>query len=209
MKRLTTILVIFAALAMAPSSVLAQATNSAPAATAAKAPDLFKLTDGGPVTVVQAAPSSATVDTGTYAGQALVWVVTVFGGVIGTALTGLIVNLMKKAGVDATEAMRAKLQDTIVNGLNLGAAKAAKDLQGQGQVVIKDAAVAQAVTYVQAHGADTLKKLGLDPTSPEAVEAIKARIETAISDEKVPTAAVLDGPANVEAAPAKPEVAKA
>jgi hypothetical protein len=52
--------------------------------------------------------------------------------------------------------------------------------------------VASTVAYVQDHGADTLKKLGIDPNSNIAVDAIKARIETAINDPAAPTPPVLD-----------------
>jgi hypothetical protein len=145
----------------------------------------------------------AVIDTGTLAGQALTWMVTVGGGAIATMLTGLIYKLLQKAGIQASDALRARLQEIVLNGLNAGAKAAAEQLAGRGQVVIKQAAVASAVTYVQAHGADTIKALGLDPTSPAAVEAIKARIETAIADPTVPTPPVLDAPA-APAAPANP-----
>lgn len=157
-----------------------------------------------PIVVSQ---SPAVVDTGSIAGQALIWVVTVFGGAIGTVLTGFIYKLMQKAGVQASQAMREKLQDIAVNAINFAAAQAAQSLAGRGKLEIKNAAVAQAVVYVQEHGAETLKQLGLDPTSPEAVQAITARIETAIADPATPTAPVLDGkPAD---APAPPAPAKA
>lgn len=184
--------------AMAQSTsgtIAAGATVSIPVVSQAKAPDLFKISDGGPVTVIQpAAQPTATIDTGGLAGQALLWVMATFGTTIGTIVTAWLYKLMQAAGVRATDAMRAKLQDIIVNGLNLGAKQAAEDLQGHGKVEIKNAAVATAVVYAQQHGADTLKQLGLDPTSPEAVEAIKARIETAIVDPATPTAPVLDAP---------------
>jgi hypothetical protein len=91
-----------------------------------------------------------------------------------------------------SDAARARLQEIIVNGLNVGAAQATKDLAGRDPITIKNETVAQAVAYAQAHGADAIKQLGLDPKSGAAVEAIKARIETAIADPAVPTPAVLD-----------------
>jgi hypothetical protein len=137
----------------------------------------------------------AIIDTGSIAGQALTWVITVGGGAIATLLTGLIYKLMQKAGIQITDAARARLQEIILNGLNAGTKVAAAQLAGKGQVVIKQAAVASTVAYVQAHGKETMAQLGLDPTSPEAVEAIKARIETAIADPAVATPPVLDPPA--------------
>jgi hypothetical protein len=158
--------------------------------------------------LAQVAAAPAVIDTGTIAGQALTWVMTVGGGAIATLLTGLLYKLLQKAGVQMNDALRARLQEMILNGLNAGAKIAAAQLAGRGQVVIKQAAVANTVAYVQAHGAETIKALGLDPTSPAAVEAIKARIETAIADPAVPTPKVLDQPAPVPppvpAEPVKP-----
>lgn len=192
-------LLLVAALIIASFPALAQApaTQEGPVAVG----QLSAQTDPtGRITIVQTPPLQApapvsTIDGGGLAGQALLWVVTVFGGTIGTVLTGFLYKLMQKAGVQASEAMREKLQGIIVNGLNLAAARATQDLKGHGQIEIKNAAVASAVEYTKAHGAETLKALGLDPTSPEAVQAIKARIETAIADPSTPTAPALDDPA--------------
>lgn len=156
------------------------------------------------VAIIAVAPQTqpGVIDTGTIAGDALTWVITTFGGTIGLALTGLLYRFLQKAGVDLTEAQRDKLQGIVVNGLNLGAAKASAELQGKGQIEIKNAAVAAAVTYAQTHGADTLKALGMDPTSQAAVEAIKARIETAIADDNTPTHPALSVPSAPAAATA-------
>jgi hypothetical protein len=145
-------------------------------------------------TITTTAPvtSSTTIDVGTYAGQALMWVASTFGVVIGGALTKLILQWAKNAGFVGSEILRQKLQDMIVNGMNAGAREAADSLKDKAQIEVKNAVVASTVQYVQAHGADTLKQLGIDPTSPIAVEAIKARIETAINDPAAPTPAVLD-----------------
>jgi hypothetical protein len=132
------------------------------------------------------------IDTGTYAGQALTWVVTTFGATIGAALTALLIRMLKNAGIAGAELLRARLQEIIVNGLNAGAKAATEQLAGRGKVEVQNAIVAHAIVYAQNHGADTLKALGLDPTSPQAVEAIKARIATAVADPTTPTPAALD-----------------
>jgi hypothetical protein len=139
----------------------------------------------GPVT------SSTTIETGTLAGQVLLWLTSAFGTVLGTVAVGWIVRLFKLAGINATDAMRARLQQIVVNGLNAGAAAVAGGLVGKGSVAVKQPIVAVAVRYVQEHGAEELKALGVDPASDKAIEAIKARIETAIADPAVPTPAVL------------------
>lgn len=158
--------------------------------------------EGGPVAIGQAhldrdpatggvaliqAPAAAVIDTGTIAGQALTWVVTTFGGSVGIMLTVLLQRMLKRKNIEITAAQLSRFQELVVNGLNLGAAEAAKRMQGAGKIEIKNAAVARTIEYVQMHGADTLKSLGFDPTSPAAVDAIRARIESAITDPNTAT----------------------
>lgn len=146
------------------------------------------VTTSGPVS------SNTTISVGTLAGQFLAWATLAFGSVLSTLLGTLIYRGLKLVGVKISDAARDRLGDIILNGINFGAKKAEEDLAGKDPVEIKNAAVALAVAYTQAHGADTIKTLGLDPTSGAAVEAIKARIQTAIADPAVPTPAVLDAP---------------
>lgn len=150
------------------------------------------VTVAAPPATVVVAPAPAVIETGTLGGQVLLWVMSAFGTTIGAALTAYILRVLKNAGVQGTELLRSKLQDIIINGLNLGAKEFAADLQGKGTIEVKNAVVARAVVYAQDHGAETLTALGINPTSPEAVEAIKARIETAINDPVAPTPPVLD-----------------
>ena len=154
------------------------------------------------VTTTGPVKSETTISTGSIAGEVLTWIVAAFGVPIGGLLTAWLMRLFKIAGVQISDAARDRLQQIILNGLNVGAAKATTDLAGKGQVEIKDAAMAHAVAYVQAHGAETIKQLGLDPNSGAAVEAIRAHIETAIADPTVSTPAVLD-----PTAPPKPAAA--
>lgn len=160
----------------------------APAAAPPAAPPVTQntVTTTGPVS------SETTISLGTLAGQVLTWAAAAFGSLAATVFTAWGVRLFKLAGVQMTDAARARLQEIIVNGLNVGAAQATKDIAGKGQVQIKNETVAAAVAYAQVHGADAIKQLGLDPQSGAAVEAIKARIETAIADPMAPTPAVLD-----------------
>ncbi len=136
--------------------------------------------------------TDTTISVGTLAGQALTWVATVFGVPVGSLLTAWLYRLFRKAGVDMTDAMRARLQEMVVNGINIGANRALTDLKGRGSVEIKNIAVGHAVAYVQEHGAEELKAIGIDPYSNVAVDAIKARIETAIADANAPTNKILD-----------------
>ena len=153
-------------------------------------------------TITTTAPvsSNTTISVGTLAGQVLTWAATAFGSLLATVFAAWGVRMFKLAGVKMTDAMRDRLQEIILNGLNAAAKQETQTLAGKDQITIKNAVVAHAVAYTQDHGADTIKALGLDPQSGEAVEAIKARIETAIADPTIPTPTVLDPPAVPKAA---------
>lgn len=132
------------------------------------------------------------VNVGSMGADVLTWLAAVFTPVLGTMITAGLYQLFKKMGIDMTDAMRARLQELVVNGLNVGAAKATDALRSAPPMVVKNAAVAHAIDYVQTHGADTLKALGFDPKDPKAIEAIQARVESAIINPDVPTHPVLN-----------------
>jgi hypothetical protein len=150
-------------------------------------------------TITTTAPvtSSTSISVGTLAGQFLAWIMVAFSAPIGSLAVWIMVRILKNLGITATDALRDRFKDMVVNALNISAPVVQQRLAGQGQVVIKNAIVESAVSYVQAHGADTIKALGLDPKSGDAVEAIRARIETAIADPTAPTPAVLNPPTPV------------
>lgn len=184
MKRLFLVAaILIGALSIAPVVV---AQPSGPIVTEAPTATQNTITTTGPVT------STTKIEAGTLAGEAILWVGSVFGTTIGAALTALILRLMKNAGFQGSEILRQRLQDMIVNGLNAAAQSAADGLKNKGDIEVKNALVAKTVEYVKAHGADTLKELGVDPNSNAAIDAIKARIETAINDPAAPTPPVLD-----------------
>jgi hypothetical protein len=141
----------------------------------------------GPVT------STTTISVGDLAGQVLTWAAAAFGSLAAAVFTAWGVRLFKLAGVEISDAARARLQEIVLNGLSNAAVNVTHDIAGKGQIEVKDAVVQQAVAYVQAHGADAIKQLGLDPNSGAAVEAIKARIATAVADPSVPTPPILNG----------------
>jgi hypothetical protein len=156
------------------------------------------------VTTTGPVSSDTTISIGTLAGQVLTWAAAAFGSLAATVFTAWGVRLFKLAGVQMSDAARSRLQEIIVNGLNVGAAAATQNLAGKDKVQVKNETVAAAIAYAQSHGADAIKQLGLDPQSGAAVEAIKARIETAIADPTVPTPAVLDPAKTVSVPPAPP-----
>ena len=148
---------------------------------------------------VSRAPATV-VNAGTLVGEVLTWLIAAFG----SSIAGLLVLLIKRAftlvGVKINQQMSDQLDDTLVRGLNLGAQEARTNLQGKGEVDVKNAIIATAIQYAQSHKADTIKALGLDPQSGAAVEALRARIATVITDESQPTPPVLDPPAAPKAA---------
>lgn len=197
-------IIIAAAIALAFATASAAPPQGGPVAIGAamlQAADQPGGADTPKVALIQPAAPAPIIDTGTLAGQALTWVITTFGTLIGGVLTAWLYKMFQKAGIDLTAAQRDQLDSIIVNGLHAGASTAQEQLRGKGQIEVKDIALQNAVRYVQLHGADTLKALGSDPMSQTAVEVIKARIEKAIADPNAPTPAMFDPPAPAAAPP--------
>lgn len=138
--------------------------------------------------VVAPITSDTTVSVGTILSGLVATLVATFGSAVAIAGTNLLLKMGKIAGLQVTDALKAQLQGVIVNGLNAAAKDIQTGLAGKITVDVKSRVVAETVTYAQTHGGDILKKLGVDPMSGAAVEAIKARIETAIADPLAPTA---------------------
>lgn len=171
---------ILLAMMLFASPVLAQTVTSPPTQT-----PTTQITTTAPVT------ADTTISIGTLAGQVLTWVAAAFSLPIGALIVGWLLKLMQLTGVQVTTQMKEQLQSIVVNSIHSAAASNAKRLEGKSQFVVKDVIMADAIKYTQLHGAATIKALGLDPQSGEAVEAIRARIEMAIVDPTVPTPVVV------------------
>lgn len=132
-----------------------------------------------------------TVKGGTIAASIIEWMQVAFGGVIGAGVLAGIVKGLQWMGIQVTTQMKGQLQAIIINGINDAAAKAQVALKSSDKldIQVKNQIIADAVDYTQRHAPDTIKALGLDPKSGEAVEAIRARIETALNDPTTPTPA--------------------
>lgn len=130
-----------------------------------------------------------TVQGGTIAANIIEWLTVAFGSVIATLAAAIAVKVLNYFGVKTTDVQKAQLQSIIVNGINAAATKAKTQLADNRDldITVKNQIVADAISYTQRHAAETIKALGLDPQSGEAVEAIRARIETAIADPAAPT----------------------
>lgn len=126
--------------------------------------------------------------------EVIKWTAAAFGTALAATATAALYKVFSYFGVQTTESQRNQLQGIIVNGLNDAATKAEAAVVANPKldVDVKQKIVSDAIDYAQKHGADTIKALGLDPNSGEAVEAIKARIATAIADPNTPTPSALD-----------------
>jgi hypothetical protein len=169
--------------------------------------DRMQMAQQGPTTTVQtSAPITSTtvVKGGDLAAQIISWLQVAFGGTIGTVALYIFVRGLNYIGIKITEENKSQLQGIIVNGINAAAAKAETQLRGNPNldINVKSQIIADAVGYAQDHGAEVIRALGLDPKSGEAVEAINARIQTALNDPTVPT------PATITPATGMPQVSK-
>lgn len=116
------------------------------------------------------------------------WFWIAFGGIITAALSALLIKWMNKLGVETTAQQNTALDLMIKNALNDAAAKAGVAAQNANlSVEVKNQIVQNAIQYVQAHGPDAIKALGLDPQSGTAVAAIKAKMESVLLDPSKPT----------------------
>jgi hypothetical protein len=148
-------------------------------------------------TITTTAPvtSSTSISVGTIAGEVLTWAATAFGSVGAMVGTAFLIRLFKKAGLEGADLMSDQINKTLLNGLNDAAARITTATAGKGVVDIKNQIIESAIEYAQAHRAETIHALGLDPTSGKAVQALRARIATLVADPSVPTPPVLGGPA--------------
>lgn len=146
--------------------------------------------------------TTVTVRGGDLAAKILDWFWVAFGGSIGLIGTAVLYKIFNYFGIQTTEMQRAQLQSVIVNGLNAGAARAQAQLRNSDKldISVKSQIVQDAIVYTQNHAQETIKALGLDPKSGDAVETIRARIETALNDPATPTPAAITPPEGKPAA---------
>ncbi len=145
-------------------------------------------------TPTEPAQVTTVVKGGSYAADTIEWLKAVFGTALAAAALALMYRVFGYFGIQVTDSQRGQLQTIVVNGINDAAAKAATSLRNNPNldIGVKNKIIQDAVAYTQAHGAETIKALGLDPKSGDAVEAIRARIQTAIIDPLTPTNPALD-----------------
>lgn len=130
-----------------------------------------------------------TINGGTLLSEVINWLAVAFGTVLAGLGTLLVIRVRAYFGILTTDAQKAALQEIAVNAVNSAAAKAEQSVKDNPnlQINVKSAVAQDAVSYVQAHGADIIKSLGLDPNSGDAVDAIRARVATAMNSPETPT----------------------
>ena len=167
----------------------AQFTSSVPLPAISSASQPVSVGVTPPGTPVLVTPKTDyTFETGDFVASLVNWLYVAFGGLVVTIITTLGMKALTWFGVQTTDQMRTQLQEVVTNGLNAAAGKAQAAAKGADwNVAIKNQVVADTIAYTQSHADETIKALGLDPKSGKAVEAIKARIETAIVDDAQPT----------------------
>ena len=141
------------------------------------------------VTAAHAQDTGSVVHGGQILADIVAWGEAAFGTALAAVATAGIYKFMQWMGIQVTDGQKAQLQAIVVNGLNDAAAKAQTSLRSDVALDIntKNKIINDAVVYAQVHASDTIKALGLDPDSGEAVEAIRARIATALNDPTTPT----------------------
>jgi hypothetical protein len=144
----------------------------------------------GPGQVVTVRDGKTTVSGGSLIGEVILWASLLLGAPLAGLAVALILKLLRKFGVEVSDADRARLKEFVENGVALAAQRANAELSGKLQVEVKNEIAAQALAYVQEHGADTLKKLGYDENDPKAIEALQARIAKLLADKAATVANV-------------------
>lgn len=134
--------------------------------------------------VVQVTPPKNTVLLGDYANAVLQWMLPILAPILAGFIVDALIKFRQKLGQTTSDAQREKLFEMAQNGVNLATHQLGQSLTGKLPVQVQSQVMAQAVDYVQAHGSDTIKALGLDPTDPKAVEAIKGRVATILANKE-------------------------
>ena len=157
-----------------PAMLMADATTSTTTNTDTPAPP-SKVT-----TVVQG---------GTWAGAILDWIKVALVPILGTGAVAVFLKVLAYLGIQITSQQSSQLQNIAINGLNSAMDKAAASVRANPNLSIdlKNEVIADAVRYTQDHAKETIKAMGLDPQSGQAVEKIRAKILTVINDPTKPT----------------------
>lgn len=125
------------------------------------------------------APTEPTtsVSLGTWIGDLLGVLASIFITAIGSFAVQWFRYFAKKAGVDLSQATSDRLDQIITNGLHYGASEAQHELAGKMNVEVKNRIIADAVSYAQANG----PKLIASMANPATVQELQARAAKVLS----------------------------
>jgi hypothetical protein len=162
-----------------------------------------------PVVVVPPpiAEAKTTVALGDYAGAITMWMLPILLPMLAAFATDLFVKLRTRLGLQTSDAQRTQFQQIVENGVALGAHEARASLSGKLTFDVKNQIMASAVDYAKNHGVDTLKAIGVDPESPEAEQAIRARAAKMLADLDAAATAVMAGVPATPPSPLSPDTA--
>lgn len=140
-------------------------------------------------TPTEPASVTTTVKGGTLAADVLQWIQVALLPTVGAAIIGLILRGMSLLGIATTSQQSDQLKKIAVEGLNSAFSTLEGRLRSDPRldVHVKGQIMADAIAYTQEHAKETLSAMGLDPKSGKAVDAIRAKIETALNDPRIPT----------------------
>jgi hypothetical protein len=133
-------------------------------------------------------PAAAQKLSADYANAALQWMLPIIAPILAALIADLIIKVRAYFGQQTTDTQRDRIQQMAENGVNLAAHKL-NVAASTGHLPTKEQLMAEAVDYVQAHGTDTLKALGMDPTDAKTVDAIKGRVATILAQKQTDSAA--------------------
>jgi hypothetical protein len=137
---------------------------------------------------------SNSISLGSWGAAVLSWVIAITAPAIGAALVALIYKAFELVGIHLDNKRREKLQDIIVNGINLASLKVGPHLQGKYDVNVRNQIVFDVLTYVKDHGREVLASLGVEGDDAKLAEIITARVTRAINDPLSPTPPELTPP---------------
>lgn len=110
--------------------------------------------------------------------------------IIGYFVTAALQKFAKNRGIEIQQKNLDRVDQFLVNGLNLAASEV-KATRGMPAADAKKILVNGAIAYLNKHGTDTLNEMSADLSDPKVQEAMRARIETLITDPTKPTPAIL------------------
>lgn len=96
-------------------------------------------------------------------------------------------KIAKRNGVELDQRRLERLNQLLVNGMNLAASEARQVRSLPSGASVKSFLIDQAIKYAGEHGKETLDAIGANLADPKVQEALRARAATLIADPAVPT----------------------